>query len=136
MHRDIDLPKILFLVDDDHDDQEVFLEALRAIDTSIVCYTAKDGRDALHQLQEALILPDVLFVDLNMPIMSGKELLKALKKEKSLQSIPVIVYSTSSAEKEKDNCIELGAVSYISKPTQFKTLVTTLTNTLQEIRRN
>ena len=125
--------KVLFLVDDDPDDKDIFQEALKLIDKSIVCYTANDGRDALNKLKESLLLPDILFLDLNMPVMNGKDCLKQLKSDKDLRHIPVIIYSTSSAEKERTNCLELGARSYISKPPQFNTLVDTLQHTLKDL---
>ena len=130
MNTEAAAPKILFLVDDDPDDQEIFQEALRLIDKSIVCYTATDGKDAIDKLKDSLILPDVLFLDLNMPVMNGKDCLKAIKSDKDLRRIPVIVYSTSSAEKEKTNCLSLGAIHYISKPPQFNMLVSKLQETL------
>ncbi|HYC84673.1 MAG TPA: response regulator [Chryseosolibacter sp.] len=131
MTKDVHMPKILFLVDDDPDDKDIFQEALRVIDQSIVCYTASDGKDALAQLREALFLPDVVFLDLNMPVMNGKDCLKELKQDKELKHIPVVVYSTSAAEKEKHNCLTLGAAHFISKPPQFNVLVNTLQETFQ-----
>jgi CheY-like chemotaxis protein len=130
MSKDVNYPKILFLVDDDHDDQEIFIEALKSIDKSIICYTANDGKDAISQLNDSLLLPAVIFLDLNMPVMNGKECLKALKIDKNLKELPVVIYSTSSSENEKQNCIELGAANFISKPSHFNTLVTTLESTL------
>jgi CheY-like chemotaxis protein len=126
MAKEVVTPKILFLVDDDQDDQDIFQEAVKLIDKDIVCYTACDGKDALTKLRDALFLPDVVFLDLNMPVMNGKECLKALKQDKHLRHIPVIVYSTSAAEKEKSNCLSLGASHYISKPSQFNLLVSKL----------
>ncbi|HYG01460.1 MAG TPA: response regulator [Chryseosolibacter sp.] len=132
MNRDIPVPKVLFLVDDDPDDQDIFQEALKAIDESIVCYFAHDGREAINKLQDALFMPDLLFLDLNMPVMNGKDCLKALKTHKDLRHIPVVIYSTASAEEEKTACIELGAKDFISKPPQFNALVQTLTATLKK----
>lgn len=130
MNKEVSVPKVLFLVDDDPDDQDIFQEALRTIDENIVCYVAHDGKEALAKLQDSLLLPDAVFLDLNMPVMSGKECLKALKKDKDLRNIPVIIYSTASADKERENCIQLGAFDFISKPPQFNTLVTTLRDKL------
>jgi CheY-like chemotaxis protein len=129
-------PKVLLLVDDDEDDQHIFQEALKAIDEKIVCYTASDGRDALTKLRDALLIPDVVFLDLNMPVMTGKDCLIALKKDKDLKNIPVIVYSTSSVEKEKTNCLSLGAAHFLSKPTEFNILVTRLKEALKMIWRD
>src|SRR5688572_7998897 len=130
MISEISLPKILFLVDDDQDDKEIFQEALNLIDNKITLYTASDGREALRKLHEALVLPDIVFMDLNMPIMGGKDCLKALKLDRQLKKIPVIIYSTSAEAKEKENCLKLGASHYISKPPQFDSLVSTLKETL------
>jgi CheY-like chemotaxis protein len=130
MNNDANTPKILFLIDDDPDDQEIFQEAIKVIDKTIICYTASDGKDALSKLHDALLLPDVVFLDLNMPVMNGKDCLKALKQDKVLKHIPVIVYSTSSADKERYNCLSLGATQYISKPPQFNVLVSKLKETL------
>lgn len=132
MNREIAPPKILFLVDDDPDDHDIFQEALKVIDDSIVCYFAHDGKEAINKLQDALLLPDMLFLDLNMPVMNGKDCLKALKDHKDLKHIPVVIYSTASADKEKSTCIELGARDFISKPPQFNALVETLTATLKK----
>jgi len=129
MTSEVFIPKILFLVDDDPDDKDIFQEALKVIDKNIVCYTASDGKDALNKLREALFLPDVVFLDLNMPVMNGKDCLRELKEDKDLKHIPVVVYSTSAAEKEKTNCLKLGAVHFISKPPQFNVLVTKLQET-------
>jgi CheY-like chemotaxis protein len=131
MTKEVFIPKILFLVDDDPDDKDIFQEALKVIDKTIVCYTASDGKDALSKLREALFLPDVVFLDLNMPVMNGKDCLKALKQDKDLKHIPVVVYSTAEAEKEKNNCLSLGAVHFISKPPQFNILVSKLQETFQ-----
>jgi CheY-like chemotaxis protein len=131
MNTEASPPKILFLIDDDPDDKEIFQEALRQIDEKIICYTATDGKDALAKLRDALLLPDVVFLDLNMPVMNGKDCLRELKNDRQLKHIPVIMYSTSSAEKEKSNCLSLGATHYISKPPQFNMLVNKLDETLK-----
>jgi CheY-like chemotaxis protein len=131
MNTEATPPKILFLIDDDPDDKEIFQEALKQIDEEIICYTASDGEDALTKLRDALLLPDVVFLDLNMPVMNGKDCLRELKKDKDLRHIPVIVYSTSSVEREKSNCLSLGATHFISKPPQFAVLVNKLTETLR-----
>lgn len=132
MNKEVTTPKVLFLVDDDPDDQDIFQEALKAVDDKIVCYVAQDGKEALNKLQDSLLLPDLVFLDLNMPVMNGKDCLKALKTDKDLRNIPVIIYSTASAEKERDQCIALGARDFISKPPQFNSLVSLLHATLSK----
>ena len=89
-------PKICLLVDDDPDDQEVFLTALADVSTSALCLVAPDGDRALELLYNEETMPDYIFLDLNMPRMNGFEFLAALKKSKILKNIPVIVYSTTA----------------------------------------
>jgi len=81
---------ILLLVEDDIDDRELFLEAAKEVNHSINCYTASNGDEALELLKNKFnFLPDFIFLDLNMPVRSGKVLLKDLKGDASLKNIPV-----------------------------------------------
>jgi CheY-like chemotaxis protein len=121
--------KRCLLVDDDEDDKEIFCLALKRVDASIDCVTASDGREALSILNDASFVPDYIFLDLNMPRMNGKECLVEIRKQKRLAHIPVIIFSTSSVEKEKEDTRRLGANSFIIKPP----LVSTLAEKLSEI---
>lgn len=111
--------KTLFLIDDDADDQEIFSAALNEVNPSIICYTAINGYDALNQLQTKVVVPDLIFLDLNMPRMDGMQFLKAIKQNESLAAIPVIVYSTSANPKDKKETNSLGAIKFITKKEQF-----------------
>ena len=116
------MPKIelLFLVDDDIDDQQIFAEALSEIDDSINLLTAFSGLEALDTLRESTSrLPDLIFLDLNMPKMNGKQFLKEMKSNSTLANIPVVIYTTSSAKTDKDETLELGAQGFIVKPDSY-----------------
>mgnify|MGYP003575936040 CR=1 FL=1 len=115
-------PKICLLVDDDPDDQEVFLTALSDVSSTALCLVAPDGDRALELLHNEETIPDYIFLDLNMPSMSGWQCLAKLKNDSSLKNIPVIMYSTSSNPREKEIAIELGATGFVTKPTDFKVL--------------
>jgi len=118
-----DKSTLFFLADDDADDQELFKEALSEIDKSIRCLTASSGEEALNKLKAGLKqLPDYIFLDLNMPRMSGLECLAEIKKINILQHIPVIIYSTSSAQKDVEETKKLGADYFITKPPNFREL--------------
>jgi CheY-like chemotaxis protein len=104
------------LVDDDEDDKEIFCLALQHADPSIECIMASDGPEALAILKDRSFVPDFIFLDLNMPVMNGKECLKEIRKQHHLNHIPVIIFSTSSAEKDKDETKALGASAFITKP--------------------
>jgi CheY-like chemotaxis protein len=114
--------QLLFLVDDDTDDHEIFKSALAKVDRQLELLTATNGAEALHVLSTAETLPDYIFVDLNMPRMGGLQFLKAIKQTDGLRNIPVIVYSTSSNPRDIARTKELGAVSFITKPSRFADL--------------
>src|SRR5690349_9503953 len=93
--------KRLFIIDDDVEDQEIFKEAVMEVDASIQCYSSTSGEEALQQLeQEVMVLPDLIFLDLNMPKLNGKQILKEIKNTNLLKRIPVIMYSTSFAPRD------------------------------------
>lgn len=109
--------KILLLVDDDPDDLEMLEMQLKKISSSFQIFTAMDGEDALETLEKKMIIaPDLIFLDINMPIMDGKQFLREIKKNSRFRSIPVIIYSTSKSQKDVDETAELGASFYLSKP--------------------
>jgi CheY-like chemotaxis protein len=115
--------KKVLLADDDSDDREVFTETLAAIDPGIVCHCAEDGRQALQLLHSKEIgTPDVFFLDINMPVMDGWELLARLKSDSVYKHVPVIIYTTSSVEKDKKVARELGALCFVTKPNNFKSV--------------
>jgi len=124
--------KTCLLVDDDDDDKEIFCLALENVDPSIKCVTASDGLEALAILRSGNFVPDYVFLDLNMPKMDGKECLKEIRKQKHLHDVPVIIFSTSSAEKDTEETKALGANSFITKPP----LVSELAGKLSDIFNN
>lgn len=116
-------PLLIFLVDDDLDDKELFADALNGIDENIRLDTALNGVDALEKLtNKAWLKPDYIFMDMNMPLMNGIECLKALKKTPFLADIKVIMYSTSSYFKDIEEAKNEGAFDYLVKPFSFPEL--------------
>jgi CheY-like chemotaxis protein len=113
----------VLLVDDDDDDRALFKEALGVLDKDLHCWTAVDGQQAIDMLAfELVILPDLIFLDLNMPRMSGIDFLKAIKSNRSFKSIPIIIYTTSSNPEDMKKTRNLGAADYITKPSDFECL--------------
>lgn len=113
----------ILLIDDDADDREVFGEALQSINNTIILRTAIDGVDALEKLNGTFPqLPDLIFMDLNMPKMNGKQLLQELKNHKYFSHIPVLIYSTSTYNEDKDDTIAMGAADFIVKPNSYTEL--------------
>jgi DNA-binding response OmpR family regulator len=122
-----------FLIDDDDDDQEIFSLALSNIDRAINCVTANDGIDALDKLsRDTSFIPDFIFLDLNMVRMNGRECLAEIKKIQRLQKVPIIIYSTSSEQKDITETRQLGAADYIVKPPSMTLLEKRLEQVLRK----
>lgn len=115
-------PLSILIIDDDADDKEMFCEVISDIGSSINCSTAANGYEALRWLQKVEVLPNFIFLDLNMPRMNGKQFLVQLKKIEKLSSIPVIIYTTSKLEQDREETIELGAVHFVTKPSSVSDL--------------
>jgi CheY-like chemotaxis protein len=111
------------MVDDDIDDQDIFSIALKELDIAIDCVFAFDGEEALRKLEEdPLFYPDLIFLDINMPKMNGKECLAAIKKSTRQRNIPVIVFSTSTDKKMEQELTKMGAAAYLTKPSSISEL--------------
>lgn len=125
------------LVDDDADDTSLFKEVLEEVNPSVVFNSAEDGHQALHFLKnETSILPDIIFLDLNMPRMGGKECLAQIKNDEKLHSIPVIMYTTSSQSKDIEETIQKGAICFITKPSNVRDLRDILSSIAGNVHNN
>ncbi len=120
----------ILLIDDDEDDRDFFQFALETINKNIRYVGVESGYDALNLLQNNS-LPDYIFLDLNMPGMSGRECLSELKNTPNLSHIPVIIFSTSSDPHDKEETKQLGAVDFITKPSKTSELTQALNNFIQ-----
>ena len=114
--------KHIFLVDDDEDDQLFFLEALQKVDNSIKFTYAENGKKALSKLSELVQLPNIIFMDINMPELNGFECLKELKKCARLRTVPVVMLSTSVSLHDMNQSKELGAEMFYTKPSSYSKL--------------
>lgn len=112
-------PFTCFLVDDDIDDQEIFLTVMEDIAPRVRCITALNGQEAMNMLTSGEVLPDLIFLDLNMPLMNGKQFLAACRQVDKCRHIPVIVLSTTSDKSSIEETFRLGAKDYITKPHKF-----------------
>ena len=119
-------PKTFFLIDDDVDDIFLFREVLESIDPELKFLSAENGEIGLQMLKTSGDLPDIIFLDLNMPKMDGREVLKMVKSNEMYRKIPVIVFSTTKNQLEVRRCYDLGANTYIVKPVSYDTLVETI----------
>jgi CheY-like chemotaxis protein len=125
---------ILFLLEDDADDQTLFKEALSEVDSSIILTIASNGREGLEHLNRSLLKPDIIFADINMPLMNGIEFLYAMKRTPYLQDIPAILLSTTRPEEHIHEINDLG-VPFYSKPAGFKELCLVISNGIDLVRK-
>ncbi|NWL00674.1 response regulator [Flavobacterium collinsii] len=114
--------KIILLADDDTDDTEMFCEALEEINENITCHCAENGNEAWKILNEITEKPQLIFLDLNMPVMNGWDCLKLIKNEPVYKDIPVIMISTSSHKNDIEMASQLGSICYLVKPNSFNGL--------------
>ena len=115
--------KLILVVDDDADDRDLFREALSETDKTIGYIYAKNGLEAIELLSRPnIVLPDFIFLDLNMPRLDGRECLIRLRRMPWLNEIPVIIFSTSKLVDECASFKKLGASLCITKPLLFADL--------------
>lgn len=113
-------PLKIMLVDDDEDDRILFQDALDSLRLSIELITLKHGKELIEYFDDSVNpFPDMIFLDLNMPYLSGLECLPILRRNVGLQSVPIAIYSTSSSKKDMEEALVNGANVYINKPNEF-----------------
>lgn len=114
---------IITLADDDEDDRLFFTDAFDELKINTVVNTVNDGKELMHFLNHPdTVLPNIIFLDLNMPIMNGIDCLKEIKQNDKFKDIAIAIYSTSSSDKDVENTFVLGANIYIKKPSNFNDL--------------
>ena len=114
-----DLPqKFILLGEDDPDDQELLTDVFSAIDNSFILFFVNNGKEVLSALEKLKDghLPCLIVLDYNMPGMNGADILRELGGNPRYNDIPRIVWSTSGSERFKKDCLELGALDYVIKP--------------------
>jgi CheY-like chemotaxis protein len=111
--------KHLMLIDDDEDDRDFFLQAMEDVLPGMVCDTAPNGKVALDNLNASILRPDLIFLDLNMPLMNGWQFLSEIGKHEGLTEIPVVILSTSGDAQTVRQTLALGARHFITKPDQL-----------------
>ncbi|MGC1471818.1 MAG: response regulator [Psychroserpens sp.] len=116
-------PIQIALADDDKDDRLFFKEAFKKLKIKSEVTTFEDGVVLMNYLNNVdHILPEILFLDLNMPKKSGIECLLEIKKTARLKDIVIAIYSTSASEQDIEKTFVLGANVYIKKPDDFNNL--------------
>ncbi|MBF0168835.1 MAG: response regulator [Alphaproteobacteria bacterium] len=122
-------PYQVLIVDDEAGDVELTRTAFAAGPYNCHISSVSNGREALAYLRKSkpeyasALSPDIVLLDLNMPIMNGRETLKEIKADASLAAIPVIVLTTSDVERDVESSYSLGAAGFITKPVSMEELI-------------
>ena len=106
------------------DDTPEYIEMLSSILSEYEVYAAKEGKKGI--LLAETVQPDLILLDINMPLMDGVETLKRIKLQPQLKEIPVIMLTTTDDQREVDKCYQLGCNVYITKPINFTLFAETL----------
>jgi CheY-like chemotaxis protein len=112
----------IIFVDDDEEDHLILFEYFRDFGKEKQVKFIKNGQEALRYLDDIAddsLLPRLIVLDLNMPILNGTQTLLQIKKNSRLKNIPVMIFSTSENENEKRKCLSMGANEYLVKPTNY-----------------
>jgi CheY-like chemotaxis protein len=129
MHDD----RVILLIDDDLDDQEIFSITIEKISPHIRCEFADDGVHGLERLRKELLLPNLILIDLNMPRMDGLECLEYIRKIDHLKDIQAYIYSTSADRATIEKSMMIGANGFLKKETNPAVLQQRLTTILSTI---
>jgi CheY-like chemotaxis protein len=108
----------ILLIDDSEADVYLFQEAFRGLQNVHELEIARDGEEALQHLhsRDAENLPALILLDINLPKVDGFEILRAIRADSKMRSVPVIVLSSSSDQRQVRQAYELGANAYLVKP--------------------
>ncbi|TWU43602.1 Response regulator rcp1 [Rubripirellula tenax] len=126
----IELPHVL-LVDDSSDDTELTCQGFKRSNHNVTISHVENGRLCLEYLRktgdyQGASTPDLILLDLNMPVMDGREVLLALSKDPQLKRLPVVVLTTSDADTDVLFSYQMGCNSFIVKPVDFDDLLKTV----------
>jgi len=116
--------KTILLIEDNSDDVALTIRALRKNNLLNEIVVARDGAEALALLlgteeQPPIRLPELVLLDLNMPKITGLEVLQRIRANERTRLLPVVVMTTSDEEKDRIESYRLGANSYVAKPVEF-----------------
>jgi CheY-like chemotaxis protein len=126
------MQKMILLIDDDEDDTDAFCEALHKSNLPFYCITMSNVNNALSFLENSLIEPEFIFIDIHLPKINGKEFLKRLKGTPRFKSIPAIIYSATKQKSEIEEVYSLGADYFVTKPSTLELMIHVITRILTD----
>jgi CheY-like chemotaxis protein len=114
----------LLLADDDEDDFFIISQALEELERSYSLEYVRNGKELLDRLhlqeKSGQPAPDLILLDINMPLVNGFEALEQIRNTGAYAQMPIVMYSTSSSGEERDRCMMLGANAFFTKAYSFK----------------
>ncbi len=113
---------LIALAEDDPDDQYLFNDVLKLERINARCAIFNNGAELLHYLISSSQIPDVIILDLNMPMLNGIKTLQRLKEKNETKFIPVFILTTSNSDSDRKTCLQLGANNYYCKPSSIREL--------------
>lgn len=120
------------LADDDEDDRQFFQDAIEDISIKTKLSLLNDGQELMDYLNlPNVVLPNLVFLDLNMPIKNGMQCLKEIRSNANLDKVCIAIYSTSCSEKDIEDTFVNGANIYLNKPNNFDKLRDSIEKVLQ-----
>ena len=120
MNLELPNPIKILLADDDEDDRELFLDLVNKLGKKIELDNVRNGKELLERLSgKQPQLPDMVFLDLNMPGKDGRQCLKEVRALAGLKNLPVVICSTSNSNEDIDYAFSNGADLYLVKPIKF-----------------
>ncbi|WP_127138785.1 response regulator [Flagellimonas oceanensis] len=120
------------LADDDEDDRQFFQDAIEDISIKTKLSLLNDGQELMDYLNlPNVVLPNLVFLDLNMPIKNGMQCLKEIRANADLDKVCIAIYSTSCSENDIEDTFVNGANIYLNKPNNFNKLRDSIEKVLQ-----
>jgi CheY-like chemotaxis protein len=124
---------VIMMADDDADDRYLVHEAWQELNIDKDLHFVSDGHELMESLEKGIngqdqdnILPNLILLDLNMPRKSGQKALQEIKANPKLKHIPVVVLTTSKDDDDILSCYQIGAAGFITKPTSYQDLLSTI----------
>ena len=129
MNKPLFIFKNIWLADDDPDDATFFEDAILEVFPGASVLTIPNGEELLSHLDAGR--PDFLFLDLNMPLLDGRDSLRSIREKAHCRQLPIIVYSSSPHDNDLMICYGLGANLYVRKPNRYGDIVRTIKEIFQ-----
>jgi len=122
----------VFYAEDDHEDQLIFTAALRELQPGVQLFFAENGAEAVKVLTGLPDAPEIIFLDINMPVMNGTDCVSVLKNLERFRETPVILYSTTSNPIEVEKGLAAGANAFLVKANTYQEVVNDMNKILNK----